>query len=94
MSSLGGTGGSAPPSGVRGGAPNFFEVLLYSFAIFVGFFGWIDSLLSSFAVWYCSSFVLLLAAIVVRSELFNLGFCIFLFFELFVCCCVYNDWKG
>lgn len=63
MSSLGGTGGSAPPSGVRGGAPNFFEVLLYSFA-----------------VWYCSSFVLLLAAIVVRSELFNLGFCIFLFF--------------
>lgn len=79
MSSLGGTGGSAPPSGVRGGAPNF-EVLLYSFAVFVGFFGWIDSLLSSFAVWYCSSFVLLLAAIVVRSELFNLGFCIFLFF--------------
>ena len=78
MSSLGGTGGSAPPSGVRGGAPNFF--LLYSFAVFVGFFGWIDSLLSSFAVWYCSSFVLLLAAIVVRSELFNLGFCIFLFF--------------
>ena len=71
-----------------------FEVLLYSFAIFVGFFGWIDSLLSSFAVWYCSSFVLLLAAIVVCSELFNLGFCIFLFFELFVCCCVYNDWKG
>lgn len=37
MSSLGGTGGSAPPSGVRGGAPNFFEVLLYSFAVFVGF---------------------------------------------------------
>lgn len=55
-------------------------MLLYSFAVFVGFFGWIDSLLSSFAVWYCSSFVLLLAAIVVRSELFNLGFCIFLFF--------------
>ncbi|PHU03959.1 hypothetical protein BC332_29210 [Capsicum chinense] len=36
VSSLGGTGGSAPPSGVRGGAPNF-EVLLYSFAVFVGF---------------------------------------------------------
>lgn len=53
-----------------------------------------EVLLYSFAVWYCSSFVLLLAAIVVRSELFNLGFCIFLFFELFVCCCVYNDWKG